>query len=314
MKILFFGSPQFAVPTLNKLAKADDISILRVFTQPDKPAGRGKKMTAPAVKIASEELGLPVEQPDRIRGRIFRNHCKELGADAFVVVAFGKIFPGKLLGIPRLGCINLHSSILPHYRGAAPINWAIVNGETRTGVSTMIMEEGLDSGPVLMTNELQIGSDEKTPELAARLADTGAELMLKTLRALAKGSIAAQEQDHSLVTLAPMISKEDGRIFWDNNSADIYNQFRGFYPWPGVYGEFRGDILKIKDMQPESSTSDSLEPGTLYIEGDRLLVACGTGAIELLSIQLPGKRALPARDFINGVRLSENERMTGFYK
>jgi methionyl-tRNA formyltransferase len=316
MKIAFFGSPLFAVPTLKALQAADDIEIARVFTQPDKPAGRGKSMRAPAVKTAALDMGLSVEQPGKIRGRAFRAHCEELGVDAFVVVAFGKIFPGKLLAVPPLGCVNLHSSLLPELRGAAPINWAIVRGKTETGVTSMLMDEGLDSGPILLQESTEIGPAERTPELAARLAAMGAPLMVKTLRGLEGGTISPREQDDSLATHAPLISKDDGLIDWNRPAEEIYNQFRGFYPWPGVVAEFRGQRMKIKDMKRVVEVNAAPEePGLLVPEKGHLYVTCGDGMkVELLSVQLPGKQAVNAVDFINGMRLQDSEKLTGFFE
>lgn len=311
MRILFFGSPPFAVPTLKLLAAHEKIEIARVFTQPDRRAGRGRKMVPPAVKTAAQELGLEVEQPEKVRGKAFREHCRQFEADAFVVVAYGRIFPGKLLRLPRLGCVNLHSSVLPELRGAAPINWAIARGYTETGVSTMFMEEELDSGPVLLVEKTDIGPDEKAPELTERLAKMGSELMVKTLEGLAEGSLPAREQDHDKATFAPMIKKEDGQIDLSRSAGEIYNLFRAFYPWPGLFVSFRDEPLKLTEVRPAPEFDGSGEAGLMVNASGRLFLCCAEGSwLELLSLQLPGKRSLPAADFINGTRMGESEWLT----
>lgn len=311
IRVLFFGSPDFAVPTLKTLLADSEIEVLAVITQPDKPAGRGKKLTPPPVKSVALEAGLQIRQPRNIRGKKFASWCSDFNADAFIVVAYGKILPLHLIEMPRLGCINLHSSLLPRYRGAAPINWAMVNGEKITGTSTMLMDEGMDTGPILLQEKTEILVDEDVSQLTKRLSISGAPLMLQTIKELAADRIKPQPQEDGDASHAPMISKDDGRINWSKGALEIHHQWQGFTPWPGIFTSFRGEIFKLKKIQPALDYQPrnlNIAPGTLEVEANRLYVACGdVHFIEIIEGQLPGKKALTARDLINGKRIESGE-------
>jgi methionyl-tRNA formyltransferase len=313
IRVIFFGSPGFAVPTLKALIADEEIEVVAVVTQPDKPAGRGKKLTPPPVKAIAEGAGVEIRQPRNIRGKKFAQWCADFEVDAFIVVAYGKILPARLIEMPRLGCINLHSSLLPKYRGAAPINWAMVHGEKITGTSTMLMDEGMDTGPILLQETTEISLEEDVAGLTDRLSISGAPLMIETIKKLNDGEISPQPQDHSQASHAPMISKEDGRIDWLKNALQIHNKWQGFTPWPGVFTSFRNETFKLKkvlpalDYQPQNP---NIAPGTIEVENNRMFVACGdVHFIEILEGQLPGKKALPARDLINGKRIESGEKL-----
>ena len=313
IKVIFFGSPQFAVPTLKALIDDGDIDVLAVVTQPDKPAGRGKKLTPPPVKTVALEAGLEIRQPRSIRGRKFAQWCADFNADAFIVVAYGKILPARLIEMPPLGCINLHSSLLPKYRGAAPINWAMVHGEKTTGTSTMLMDEGMDTGPILLQESTEIKLEEDVASLTKRLSISGAPLMLKTIKELNAGRISPIPQDHDKATHAPMIAKDDGRVDWTKTALGIHNLWQGFTPWPGVCTSFRGELFKLKKVMPAfdyQPQGQDLAPGTIVIDSCRILVACGDARfIEIIEAQLPCKKPLPAKDLINGKRIETGERL-----
>jgi len=319
MDLVFMGTPEFAVPTLQALAKASH-RIRGVFTQPDQPAGRGGRLTAPPVKRAAVALGLPVHQPEKIRPPEVLELLKSLAPEAIVVVGYGKILPQHILDLPRYCCINLHASLLPKYRGAAPIQWAIIRGETVTGVTTMKMDAGLDTGDILLARETTIGPEEDAILLGRRLSEMGALLMLETLEGVERGALASTPQDHAQATQAPMLKKEDGHIDWTLPARDIANRVRGLLPWPGAFATFRDSLLHIWKARPEpnaecgvrsadSSTSVS-QAGTLWADGRRLLAACGGGTLlELLEVQMEGRRRLPAGDFLNGARVRSGERV-----
>src|SRR5213082_552117 len=245
MRIVFCGTPSFAVPTRKHLLAQPDIEIVGVITQPDRPRGRGQSVSFSAVKEAALAAKLAVHQPEKIRAPETETLLRKLAPDGVVIIAYGQIIPAKLLPIPKLGWINLHASLLPKYRGAAPINWPIVNGETRTGVTTMQIDAGMDSGETLLQREIEIGAKETAPELAARMAESGAPLMAETLRGLAAGTIVPKAQNHAEASYAPMLKKEDGRIDWKRPATEIYNRMRGFAPWPGAYTMFRGQPCQV---------------------------------------------------------------------
>src|SRR5271170_2890276 len=232
MRLVFCGTPQFAVPSLKHLLGESDFEIAGVITQPDRARGRGQEVSFSPVKETALAAGVPVYQPEKIRAPEAQEFLQRLAPDAIVIIAYGQIIPARLLPIPRLGWINLHASLLPKYRGAAPINWAIVNGETRTGNTTMRIDAGMDTGEMLLQQQLDIGPDETTPELATRLSEAGAPLILQTLRSLADGSLSSRPQDNAAATVAPMLKREDGRIDWNQPATTIYNRMRGFAPWP----------------------------------------------------------------------------------
>ncbi len=309
MRIVFCGTPEFSVPALKSLLAARDITVEAVVTQPDRPAGRKQQMTAPPVKPVALEAGVHVYQPERIKSESAHNFFKRLAPDAVVIIAYGKIIPETLLNIPRLGWINLHASLLPKYRGAAPINWAIVEGETKTGLTTMKIDAGLDTGPLLLQKEIAIGPDETAAELAARMAEEGASLMLETLRKLAAGEIVPVEQDHELATFAPMLKKEHGRIDWSLAAQRIYNHIRGMQPWPGAFTTFRGKLCHVWGRPAQTARPVTGPPGTLLPRGDRLLAACGDRTcLELEAVQLEGRKRVTAAEFLHGARLRAGER------
>jgi methionyl-tRNA formyltransferase len=289
LRLVFFGTPEFAVPTLETLAREHEIAL--VVAQPDKPAGRGMKMHAPAVAVKARELGLPLAQPPKIRNAEFLASIQTLNPDAGIVVAYGKILPATLLAIPKLGFLNVHASILPKYRGAAPIQRAIEHGETTTGVTIMRVDEELDHGPMLAVETTEIGPDERTPSLAARLSRLGSDALLRVLATMPEGT----PQDHAAATHAPKIEKSEGAINWNETSAAIYNKFRAFDPWPGV---FAGD-LKLIDIAPANGHGT---PGTIVsATHDGVLVATGDGALRLITVQRPGKPKAAAADVLRGL-------------
>jgi methionyl-tRNA formyltransferase len=300
------GTPEFAVPSLERLAAVHEMAA--VFTQPDRPSGRGQKLAAPPVKQSAVALGLAVHQPLKIRTPDVLELLRDIAADAIVVVGYGKIIPQTIIDLPRLGVINLHASLLPKYRGAAPINWAIVRGETRTGVTTMKIDAGLDTGDMLLTEEIAIAPDDDTVTLGSKLAMIGAPLLARTLDGLSRGEIVPTPQNHAEHTLAPILRKEDGRADWALSAEDLSNRVRGLQPWPGVYTPFRDGVLKIEKATAES-TLYAEEPGILIVAGHRLFVACGSGRLELLEVRPEGKRCMPAADFLNGARVQPGERL-----
>ena len=303
-RVVFLGTPAFAVPTLEKIAAAG-YEVPLVVTQPDRPKGRGGALAAPPVKETALRLGLPVFQPERVRRPDAQARLAELRPDAMVVVGYGQIVPQSVIDIPPYGIINVHASLLPKYRGAAPVQWAVVNGETRTGVTTMQIDAGLDTGAMLLKAETEIGPQETAEELGARLAPMGADLLIETLRGLAAGTIVPQPQDSAQATLAPILKKEDGRIDWTRSAPEIHNRVRGLVPWPGAFTNFRGQTLHIWKSRPAAAGEGA--PGAV-LPGRKLVVACGGAtALELLEVQLEGRKKISGADFANGRRLAENE-------
>src|SRR5712664_804464 len=308
MRIVFCGTPSFAVPTLKHLLVQSDFEIAGVITQPDRPRGRGQKVSFSPVKVASLAANVAVHQPEKIRAPETEALLQKLSPDCVVIIAYGQIIPARLLPIPKLGWINLHASLLPKYRGAAPINWAIVNGETRTGLTTMRIDAGMDTGEMLLQREVEIGPDETAPELAARLSEAGAPLMADTLRGLAAGKITPRPQEHSQATLAPMLKRDDGRIDWNRTATEIYNRMRGFTPWPGSHSVFRGHSCHLWG-EPVSDKKGDAPPGTWLQEDNDLLVVCGgTTVLRLSAVQLEGRKQVAASEFANGARLKPGER------
>jgi methionyl-tRNA formyltransferase len=309
MKVVFCGTPQFAVPSLESLA-ASGFDIRLVVTQPDRPKGRGMELTASPVKQTALKLGLPVAQPEKIKkNEEFQQHLREIVPECIIVVGYGRIIPQWMLQLPRHGNVNVHGSLLPKYRGAAPIQWAIAKGEKVTGVTTMRLDEGLDTGDILLQREMPVLPDDTSVSLAPRLAQIGAELLIETLRGLEQGRIVPVSQDNASATLAPILTREDGLVDFQKPAVEIHNRLRGFQPWPGAYTQFRGKILKIVSAQPAEPGS-ALAAGELKAQAERLLAGCGAGtALELMQIQPEGKKALSAREFINGYRPAEGERL-----
>ncbi len=308
MRILFCGTPQFAVPTLKHLFAQPDFEILAVITQPDRARGRGRQVSFSPIKKVALAAKLPVHQPEKIRAPEVQELLQSYSPDFIVIIAYGQIIPARLLPIPKYGWINLHASLLPKYRGAAPINWAIVNGETRTGLTTMRIDAGMDTGDILLQRELEIGAIETAHELAARLSEAGAPLVADTLRGLAAGKITPRPQDHSQATLAPMLKRDDGRIDWNRTAVEIYNRMRGFTPWPGSHSVFRGHSCHLWG-EPVSNKKGDAPPGTLLLEDNDLLVVCGgTTVLRLSAVQLEGRKQVAASEFANGARLKPGER------
>jgi len=307
LKLVFCGTPRFAVPTLEKLAQSG-FNIALVVTQPDRPKGRGLELAPSPVKQSALQLGLSVTQPDKIKTNDeFRAQLTALKLDAIVIVGYGRIIPQWMLDLPPLGNINLHASLLPKYRGAAPIQWAIANGETVTGVTTMRIDAGLDTGDILQQHALAIAPDDTAETLAPRLAAIGADLMVETLRGLQAGTLHPRPQDNSQATLAPILKKEDGLVNFSRTAAEIINRIRGFQPWPGAYTKFRGKTLQIIQARP---ATEAVPQSELHADANRLIVGCGNHtSLELLEIQLEGKKRTPAADFLRGYRPHPGEKL-----
>lgn len=312
MDLAFCGTPQFAVPTLEKLVESGH-SVRLVITQPDRPRGRGQKSGASPVKLRAQELGLTVIEPEAIKtNEALRAQLEALKPSTIVIVGYGRIVPPWMLSLALapLGNINLHASLLPKYRGAAPIQWAIASGETATGVTTMRINEGLDTGDVLLQREMAIAPDDTALTLAPRLAAIGADLMVETLRGLEAGSITPHPQDHSRATLAPLLKKADGRIDFARSATEIANRLRGFQPWPGAFTTFHGKQLSVTAAKAIARAPSALEPGVLSVEGERLLAGCGEAtALELLELQPEGRKRMSARDFLHGYHPRSGERL-----
>ncbi len=306
-RILFFGTPEFAVPTLAALVAAGRVPAL-VVTQPSRPAGRGQRPQDPPVARWAREHGLAVASPERVRDPAFLEAAAALAPDVAVVVAFGQIFPRALLELPRYGCVNLHASLLPRWRGASPIQAAVAAGDARTGVATMLMEAGLDTGPILLEEVTEIGAEETAGELSRRLAEAGGPLMVRTLQELEGGSLVPRPQAAEGVTYAPRLTRESGRVDWSLTAPEIHHRLRAYTPWPGLTAELRGAPVKIVAAAVLDDGTEAA-PGTfLGLRGGRLAVACGGGTVlGLAELQRPGKRALRAPDFANGERLKTGE-------
>jgi methionyl-tRNA formyltransferase len=305
LRVAFLGSPEFAVPTLKALLLAED--VVCVVTQPDKPAGRGQKLVAPAVKLVAEQAGVPVLQPRSARTPELAQALRDLRPDVAVVVAYGKILPQQVLDVPAHGCLNVHASLLPKYRGAAPIQWAIIRGETATGVTIMQLDAGMDTGPMLLSRVVPIHEGETAGELSPRLAAAGAELMLVAMERLKAGALVATPQEHAQHTMAPLLTKDDGVIDWTRPAAEIVNRVRGVDPWPGAHTTLGGEPLK---MWRASLVPGSGAPGeVLGVDATGLIVACGgegagghgaAGAVAIRELQLPGRKRLDARALVAG--------------
>ena len=304
MEVIFLGTPAFAVPTLESLVPAHHVKL--VVTQPDRPKGRGQELAASPVKQAALRLGLPIYQPERVRRPEAQAHLDVLKPEIMVVVGYGQIIPQSVIDIPPRGIVNVHASLLPKYRGAAPIQWAIVNGEKVTGVTTMQINAGLDTGDILLARETTIDPDETAVELSERLSRMGAELLGETLDGLSRAAIAPQKQDDSQASLAPILKKEDGVIHWTDSAAAIHNRIRGLLPWPGGYTRFRGQSLHIWRSRTTADRT-ALPPGHV-VASPRFRVACGDGAVlDLIEVQLEGRKRMSAEAFANGQRLNEND-------
>ncbi len=309
MDLVFCGTPQFAVPTLEALAAAEH-NIRLVVTQPDRPRGRGMELAASPVKQAALALGLEVTQPERIKANgDFRAKLESRSPKAVIVVGYGRIIPQWMIDLPPLGNINLHASLLPKYRGAAPIQWAIANGEKVTGNTTMRINAGLDTGDILLQQETYIADDDTALTLGPRLAATGAQLMLKTLQGLENGAIQPRKQDDAQSSLAPVLKKEDGRIDFARTATQICDRLRGFQPWPGAFTTFRGKAVAIINAKSSANIAH-LAPGEIALADDLLLVGCGENTLlEVSTLQLEGKKRMSAQDFANGYKPRTGERL-----
>jgi len=315
VKLVFCGTPQFAVPTLRAVHAAGH-EIALVVTQPDRPVGRKQIVEPTRVKQVALVEGLAVTQPDKIRTNAeFRMRLAEIAPDAVVVVAYGRIIPPWMLALPRFGCINLHGSLLPKYRGAAPIQWAVAMGETITGNTTMLLEEGLDTGPILLQQEVTIGSEQTAVDVFEILAEEGAPLMVETLAKLANGSIQPKMQDHALATLAPLLTREDGQMnFAAHTAIEIMNRWRGFQPWPGAFTRLDGQKLIVHRLEvfagEQLGASEAAEPGTLVVDEGTMRVRCAQGTwLALVELQAEGKKRMTAAEFLRGTHLVSGTRL-----
>lgn len=315
MKLVFCGTPQFAVPTLEALIGAGH-EIALVVSQPDRPVGRSQQLTAPPVKQSAQAAGIPVVQPEKIRNHPeFRAGMEAIAPEAIVVVAYGRIIPPWMLALPKHGCINLHASLLPKYRGAAPIQWAVAMGDAFTGNTTMLLEEGLDTGPILLQETVEITPDQSAVELFDILARKGAPLVAETLKGLAEGSVKAQRQNDEHATFAPILDREDGRMDFRRRTAhELYNRWRGFQPWPGAFTALDGKKfivhrMAVADAIAVSALGDA-EPGQMRVQNHQLFVACaGATWLELIEVQLEGKKRMSAQEFLRGLPQAASARL-----
>ncbi len=310
MRIVFLGSGSFAIPSLEALLDAGH-DVAALVTQPDREKGRGQALAPPPTKPVAERRGLPVLQPRRVREPEALEALRRLAPELSVVVAFGQILPRSVIDTAPRGTVNVHASLLPKLRGAAPIQWAIANGETETGVTTMLIDEGLDTGPTLLSRATPIGPEETAAELEPRLARMGAELLLETVRGLEEGAIVPVPQDHRRATLAPLLKKEDGRIDWGFPAAKVASRARGFHPWPGAFTFHEGRLVKVLRAREAPPTDAAAEPGAITAVGpDGVTVACGGGTtIHLVEVQPESRRAMPAAAWAAGARLRPGARL-----
>ena len=304
---IFLGSPDFAVPCLRALAEISDVALC--VTQPDKPAGRGLKLRPPAVKVAATELGIECIQPRKVRDGALAARMRAVGADVAIVVAYGRILPREVLDSPRLGCLNVHASILPRWRGAAPINWAVVAGDSVSGVTLMRMDEGLDTGPALAVRETEITPQMTAGELNEVLSALGAQLLREELPPFLRGELEEQPQDDSKATKASLLSREDGRIRWDMSAEDVHNHIRGFVPWPGAWSIVKGKRMKVHKARIDVAAGTWGAPGTvMQAERRELKIACASGMVQILELQLEGRKRMSAEAFVAGKALAVGDR------
>jgi len=315
VRLVFCGTPGFAVPTLEALLAAGH-EIPLVVSQPDRPVGRTQQLTAPPVKQAALAAGIAVVQPEKIRNNIqFREQLESVAPEAIVVVAYGRIIPPWMLALPKLGCVNLHGSLLPKYRGAAPIQWAVAMGDAFTGNTTMLLEEGLDTGPILLQQTVEIAPHQTAVELFEVLAHEGAPLVVDTLKGLADGTVKPEPQNHDGATFAPLLNREDGRMAFAARPAhELFNRWRGFQPWPGAFTMLNGKKLIVHRMTvAEASTvsaSGTAQPGKIHVENHRFFAGCaGETWLELIEVQLEGKKRLTAAEFLRGTPIAEDARL-----
>jgi len=307
-RIIFMGTPEFALPALDILYHGQ-YPILTVVTQPDRPAGRGQKEVASPVKLLAQKYGLPVLQPVKVKDPSFLETFYSLKPDMVVVAAFGQILPKAIIDFPQLGCLNIHPSLLPQYRGAAPLNWSIIRGESKTGVTIMMMDEGMDSGDILMQEETPLGNLETFGELHDRLADLGARMLLKTIEQVSTGNINRQAQDESSVTFAPRLTKETGRINWGDKTINIVNLIRGLSPSPGAFTFMDGQVLKIFKAEALAGNINPIGGVIGEATSAGLPVSASDGHVLLTEVQLAGKKRMLIGDFLRGVRIKPNTRL-----
>lgn len=301
MSVAFFGTPDFAVPALNALIKSGE-SVSLVVTQPDKIKGRGHKLTPPPVKVAALDAGIGVMQPVTLKDSAFVGELTSMKPEFIVVVAYGKILPRSILGLPAHGCINIHASLLPKYRGAAPIQWAIINGEKRTGVTTMLIDEGLDTGPILLHQEIDITDEDTSYTLGKRLSEMGASLLIETIKGMRDGSVKPMPQQGES-SYAPVIRKEDGLIDWSRSAHELFNFVRGMQPWPCAHCRINDEAVKILSAEPVEGKGEN---GVIVkASGGKLFVGTGHGLLSIIELLPQGKRPMPASAFIHGRRLKE---------
>ncbi len=317
MKIIFMGTPEFAVPSLNALIESGE-EVVAVVTQPDKPKGRGLEILPPPTKILAEKHSIPVLQPAKIKTEEFFNEIKKFNPDFICVAAYGKILPKNILDLPHFGCINVHASLLRKYRGAAPINWAIIRGEKVTGITTMKMDEGMDTGDMLLKKEVPIEDEDTGETLSEKLSEIGARLLIQTIKLLKEGRLNPAPQDHSQATYAPMLKKEDGKIDWNKSTEEIRNLIRGALPWPGAYTTLEGKLLKIykariaedcgslNNLSLDHYPRSQGKPGEVIKSDSKILrVATGEGAVDLLEIQIEGGKRLETEAYLRGRKIKE---------
>lgn len=309
MRSIFFGSPEFAVPCLDALSSISDVAA--VVSQPDKPAGRGLSMRPPAVKVRALELGLDVWQPKKVRTAEFAESLRALEADVGVVVAYGRILPRAVLDAPRLGCVNVHASLLPRWRGAAPIQWSIVHGDPETGVTLMQMDEGMDTGPMLAKAAIPIERTDDAASLSARLSALGGELLRRELPRYVAGELTPEPQDDSVATMAPLLEKSDGRIDWNQPARAVHDQIRGMNPWPGAFTSLGDRRIKVHRAVPSTLDPEGAAPGEVTaLDPEGILVACASGTLEIQELQESGRKRVDARAFITGRGVAVGDRFS----
>ena len=306
ISVVFMGTPDFAVPCLEMLCE-QNYQIKAVITQPDRPKGRGQKLVESPVKACALKHGLPILQPQKIKTPEFEAILEELNPDLIVVVAFGQILSKRILDIPRLGCINVHASLLPQYRGAAPLHWSVIRGEKKTGVTTMFMDEGLDTGDMLLTAEMDITDTTTTGEVHDMLQNMGADVLSETIKQLVAGTAVRRVQNHEEATYAPLLTKELECIDWTQSAGNIHNLIRGLNPWPGSYTICRNKRLKLWGSEVLAEKTDNQAGTIIRVENERLVVAAGTGVIALTSVQPEGKKRMAAGDFARGYQITVGE-------
>jgi len=309
MRIVFMGTPEFAVPSLEALLRSDDDQVVGVVTQPDRPKGRGQHLVPPPVKLVAERAGIPILQPLKIRTPDFLQALSAWQPDVITVAAFGRILHTPILSLPPMGCVNVHGSLLPKYRGAAPVQWAIINGETETGITTMLMDEGMDTGAILLQEKLPITPDDTTGTLAPRLAEMGGRLLVETLAQLKAGTLMPEKQDDGQATMAPILKKEDGLIDWTVRAASLANRVRGLSPWPGAYTFLGGERWNVWDAV--STVGPTTEkPGTIVtVNKQSILVATGDGLLEIREIQTANSKRMSVAQFLTGHHVTVGERL-----